>query len=66
MFGTVSEALDNVMKQNGPCHVLVTGSIHLVGSALAVLDPELIEPVIRIPATLMPLQNKYSGFQAVL
>lgn len=62
----MSEALEFVAKKSGPCHVLVTGSIHLVGAALSILDPDLTEPVIRIPATLMPLQNKYSGFQAVL
>ncbi|XP_078045527.1 folylpolyglutamate synthase 1 isoform X2 [Augochlora pura] len=48
---SVSEALQKIKKDNSQwqatynnnekCHVLVTGSLHLVGAVLAVLDPHL-------------------------
>lgn len=38
---TVTEVLKHIESRGGEQHVLVTGSLHLVGAVLSVLDPEL-------------------------
>lgn len=38
---TVTEVLKHIEIQGGEQHVLVTGSLHLVGAVLSVLDPQL-------------------------
>ncbi|XP_044757265.1 folylpolyglutamate synthase, mitochondrial-like isoform X2 [Coccinella septempunctata] len=40
VFPSVKEAID-YLHQKGRCHVLVTGSLHLVGAALSLLNPDL-------------------------
>ncbi|CAG9861189.1 unnamed protein product [Phyllotreta striolata] len=40
VFPSFSQAA-NFFKQSGDCDVLVTGSIHLIGAALSILDPTL-------------------------
>lgn len=39
----VNEALADLQHENGEWCVLVTGSLHLVGAVLSVIDPELIK-----------------------
>lgn len=67
---TVAAALsfvnDFASKEEAKCHVLITGSLHLVGSSLSILDPELSEPVYNLPTDLIPLQSFYNGLQAIL
>ncbi|KAK6641339.1 hypothetical protein RUM44_013048 [Polyplax serrata] len=67
---TVTEALARVSslseEGNGDYHVLITGSLHLVGNTLSILDPELLESVCHLPTDLKPLQNIYKGVQASL
>lgn len=39
---SVNEVLDELQNENTEWCVLVTGSLHLVGAVLSVVDPELI------------------------
>lgn len=70
VFETVSAALtyihEDIATGDKKCHVLITGSLHLVGNSLRFLDPELMEPVHHLPVDLKPLQNVYNGIQAIL
>lgn len=40
VFGTVQEAVEFARGLEGDVHVLVTGSLHLVGGFLEVIDPK--------------------------
>lgn len=41
VFNSIEEALDFVGKSGEKCDVLVTGSLHLVGGVLSLLEPTL-------------------------
>lgn len=43
-FSSVNETLAHVQSRDGLHRVLVTGSLHLVGAVLSVLDPALAWP----------------------